>query len=514
MGNFLHKYNTDNVHSRAVIVGLVNLLNTVVQYDNVLGDNNIDRITVPFFYSMTGDERFLQDFFLEWSDCVHPRHADGNYDVIPRGIVTLTSNTINTAAMTHRFVRGSYAKEIDGQLQTYNAFLNSIPLSMQFDVVVQTDTNLDAFKIQQSIIETFYKTQVYSVSYKGFRVPCQVGFPEDYGLEKTFEFTYSTETKIEIKFSLTLETYLPVIDPTTERNNANRITSAGGPAIGIGILTENPPLIFEYTSPTANGTYLSGSSLPIRWTNAGAILRVNLYYRFAGADDWIMLARATENDGAYDWTIPFLSNTQTQVKQDPIRSYVSDTTGKAAKTRAIINANGEVERIIILDAGYGYSNKAMINVSPWIQPPPGSPPFVQPIISANVVAGRIIGFTIHNAGSGFNPTPINYIELKIDNEANTEQYQICQTAASFTGDTDPLGADPDKVINLIPSVAELVAKGVNFDSYINGTGTAIGTKIISHDAINNWIVLDQNCTLLINDGEYTLDPQTAIFEIQ
>jgi hypothetical protein len=514
MGQFLHKYNTDNVHSRAVIVGLVNLLNTVVQYDNILGDNTFDRVTVPFFYSMTGDERFLQDFFLEWSDCVHPKHADGNYDVIPRGIVTLTSNTINTSAMTHRFVRGSYAKEVDGQLQTYNAFLNSIPLAMQFDVVIEADTNLDAFKIQQSIIETFYKTQVYSVSYKGFRVPCQVGFPEDYGLEKTFEFTYQTESKIEVKFQLAVETYMPVIDPTTERNNWNRITTAGGPGMGMGIINEEIPVIFEYTSPTANGTYLSGNSLPIRWTNAGAILRVNIYYRFTGQDDWTMIARASENDGAFDWSIPFFSNTQTPVKQDPIRSYVTDLTGKGAKTRAIINANGEVERIIIFDGGYGYTNQAMINVSPLIQPPPGSPPFVAPVISANVSSGRVIGFTIHSPGSGFAPTPVNYIEVKIENQVDPDQFQICLTAATFTGDTDPSGPNPTKVTNLNPTVAELVSLGVNFDSFIQGTGTANGTKILSHDAINNWIVLDQNCTLLATDGEYTLDPQTAIFEIQ
>jgi hypothetical protein len=514
MGQFLHKYNTDNVHSRAVIVGLVNLLNTVVQYDNVLGDNNVDRVTVPFFYSMTGDERFLQDFFLEWSDCVHPKHADGNYDVIPRGIATLTSNTINTSAMTHRFVRGSYAKEIDGQLQTYNAFLNSIPLSMQFDIVIESDTNLDAFKIQQSIIETFYKTQVYSVSYKGFRVPCQVGFPEDYGLEKTFEFTYSTETKIELKFTLAVETYLPVIDPTTERNNWNRITTGNGPGLNIQESARETSVIFEYTSPSANGTYLSGSSLPILWTNGGAILRVNIYYRFKGEEDWIMIARALENTGSFDWKIPFFSNTQTLVNQDPIRSYVTDTSGKRSKIRAIINASGEAERIIVLDGGYGYSNEAMINVSPLIQPPPDTPTFGAPEISANVSNGEVIGFTIHDPGFGFAPTPVNYIELKIENEVNADQFQICQLVTTFTGDTDPLGANPTKITNLSPSVAELVSLGVNFDSSVQGPGVANGTTIVSHDAINNWVVLDQNCVLLVNDGEYKLDPQTAFFEIQ
>ena len=229
MSSFLHKFNTDNVHSRAVIVGLLNLLNSKVYIENILGDESIDSIEVPFYYNMGGDERFLQDYYLHWNECMTPRMADGNYDVIPRGIVTLSSNNVNTAAMTHRFVRGTYVKEVDGKMQQYNAFLNSIPLTMSFEVKIETDSYLDAFKVQQSILETFYKVQVYSVQFKGFRVPCQVGFPEDYSLEKTFEFTYQSETKVFVNFSLTVETYFPVPDRTTERLNSNRMTWPPGP---------------------------------------------------------------------------------------------------------------------------------------------------------------------------------------------------------------------------------------------------------------------------------------------
>jgi len=518
--NFLHKYNTDNVHSRAVIVGLVNLLNTRVQYENVLSDTNIDVVTVPFFYSMTGDERFLQDYFLEWNDCVHPKIADGNYDVIPRGIVTLTANAINTTAMTHRFVRGSYVKEVAGQLQTFNAFLNSIPLSMTFDVKIETDTNLDAFKIQQSIIETFYKTQVYSVSYKGFRVPCQVGFPEDYGIDKTFEFTYQAETKILISFSLAVETYLPVIDPTTERKNSNRITSDGGAGLGLTEFNDKGILKFSFNTPTPNATYFSGSTLPISWTNTGTILRNNLYYRYPGlGGDWLLMARSTENKGSYDWPIPFLNISGDVVANDPIRASVNSATGRGAKIRAIINTNGEVEKIVIFDSGFGYTNGDTIEVSPLILPPPGVPSFTAPTITANVQDGRIIGYDILSPGSGFEPTPANYIELKIESDVNESIYQVYETSFFFKGDTDPffdpLGPGMKQIKNLNPTVADLVAQGVNLvGQTISGPATEIGSKILSADAINNLLVIDKDVTLLITDGEYTLEKQTAIFEIQ
>jgi hypothetical protein len=516
MGQFLHKYNTDNVHTRAIIVGLVNLLNSKVVYDNVLSDENIDTITVPFFYSMTGDERFLQDFYLEWNDCIHPKIADGNYDVIPRGIVQLSSNTINTAAMTHRFVRGNYVKEINGQLQTFNSFINSIPLTMSFDVTVKTDTNIDAFKIQQSIIETFYKTQVYSVSYKGFRVPCQVGFPEDYGIERTFEFSYADDTKINIKFTLAVETYLPVIDPTTTRNQWNRITTEGGPGYSLSMIPDKDIYSFTFSQPTSNATYFSGNRMQISWSTTGTIMRTNIYYRLAGTnDEWQMIARSTENSGDFYWNVPFFDASGKIVTTDPVRATVVSSTGKGAKIRAIINASGEVEKIIIFDAGYGYSNEDTIDVSPLIQPPPGVPPFVSPTISAGIQDGRIISVNIHNPGSGFIPTPTTAIELKIEDAVNPDVFEIYKKVQKFTGDTDTNLVTKYKITNLNPSVAEMISFGITINgAYIDGVAAQVGSKIVSVDVINNLITLDKEVSSTVSEGDYALSPSIAIFDIQ
>jgi hypothetical protein len=384
---------------------------------------------------------------------------------------------------------------------------------MTFDVQITTDTNLDAFKIQQSIIEVFYKTQVYSVSFKGFRVPCQVGFPEDYGIEKTFEFTYETENKIQIKFTLAVETYLPVIDPTTTRKNSNRITTEGGPGLAIGIINEKDIYKFNFSSPTPNATYFSGYRLPIMWNSTGTILRVNLYYRIGGSSDWVMLARAVDNNGQYDWAVPFFNEAGTPISGDPIRANVNSATGRGAQIRAIINSSGEVERIIIIDGGFGYSNVDTISVSPLIQPPPGTDPFVAPVISANVADGKVVDYVIHSAGSGFTPTAVNYIELKIENEVDENVFQVYEKIQTFTGDTQYDITDYNKITNLNPSVAQIASYGVNLLTAVDGPGVEIGTKIINADAINNTLTLDKNVTLEITEGEYTLEPSIAVFEI-
>jgi hypothetical protein len=86
---------------------------------------------------------------------------------------------------------------------------------------MKVDTMLDAFKIYQSVISTFYKTYTYSFEYQGFRIPVQVGFPESYEINKQLEFSYASNDYIQFNFSVAMETYFPEKDLSTERFRGN-----------------------------------------------------------------------------------------------------------------------------------------------------------------------------------------------------------------------------------------------------------------------------------------------------
>jgi len=196
-----------------VIAGLVNLLNNKVFYNNILGDEKYDTVQVPFYFSFTGDERYLQSHFLNWSSCQSEQFADGNYEKIPRGIVTMSDKSIDEGALTQRFIRGTYTKMVNGNLETFSANLNPIPLHFNFDVQLITDTMTDLSKLDQIILETFYKTQMFNVSFKGFLIACTVGFPDSYTNEKDFEYSYPDDgNEFKLSFGLSLDTYYPVID--------------------------------------------------------------------------------------------------------------------------------------------------------------------------------------------------------------------------------------------------------------------------------------------------------------
>ena len=517
MGEFLHKYNTDNVHSRAVIVGLVNLLNSKVYFENVLSDRTIDNVYVPFFYNMGGDERFLQDYFLEWNDCIHPRHADGNYDVIPRGIVTMTNKNIDSGKLTHRFVRGTFVKEVNGELQQFNSYLNSLPIAMSFSIEVEVDSSLDAFKVEQAIMETFFKVQVFSVNFRGFRIPCQASFADSYGVEKTFEFTYQTNAKILVKFDIELETYYPVLDPTTERSNANRM-NLGGNSVS---LQENWPEKyskprFMIDSPKVNEKYFSNGSIPISWTNTGPILRVNIYCRIVGTETWIPIILNHPNTGFYNWVVPYYNFNGEEVPFEPQRANVISSSGRSANIRPIIDALGGVEQLVVFDGGIAYSNTDLIDVNIFPTPPVLPEGFISPVIQANVNSGTIEGYNIIETGSGFIPSPITELEFKIQ-DANSELiFSELMQSVEFTGDVDNSLSDPENtyITNVNPTVEDLIKRTELIGLTVEGNGVQTDAKITAVDVITNRIVINNTVTGIVIGGSFNTSPATGKIYVQ
>jgi hypothetical protein len=223
---FNQQYNTDNVFLRSVIVGLLDLLNKRMQIMQVKEDTE-EAVPVPFFYARYGSERFLQDFFMYYMkhpelSCDVPQIVEGGVEPVPRGSLSATGMSVNAAALTSKFVRGTYNKEVNGEVIAHSSMLNMIPLTINFDVQIIGNNLLESMKIVQAAIGSFYKAAKFNVEYRGFMVACQVGFSEEYRTEKQLQFSYGDgEDRVTVSFSMEVETYMPVPDQTTERWRGN-----------------------------------------------------------------------------------------------------------------------------------------------------------------------------------------------------------------------------------------------------------------------------------------------------
>ena len=235
-------FNKDDVTIRNIIIGLLATLYDNISWYNQIGTKVDERklIKVPFYFSTTGQERYLQDNFLNNIDF----DPDGNkaetfYEKIPRGIVDLSGMTIETQAIVNKYIRMQHQKqEDDGSLNTYNSEAFMVPVIMNADVVIYLDSTLDQFKCTESVIKTFFKNKEYQIDTALTRIPCLVSFPDDYNQERTLEFGFSDRKEFKVSFTLQIKSHIPIFKEETS-------IFAGTTMEGFNSNTFIPPVTFS-----------------------------------------------------------------------------------------------------------------------------------------------------------------------------------------------------------------------------------------------------------------------------
>lgn len=207
-------FNKDDVTIRNIIIGLLATMHDAVYWYNQIGSEVTEKkqIKVPFYFSTTGTERYLQDNFLNNID-FDPENlkAETFYNSVPRGIIDLTGINIESSAIVNKYVRMFHQKqEDDGTLNTYNTEAYWVPIILNVDCKIYTDSILDQLKCTESIIRTFFKSKAYQVDLATTRIPCLIQFPEDYTNERSLEFSFTDKKEFTTNFSLQIKSYIPI----------------------------------------------------------------------------------------------------------------------------------------------------------------------------------------------------------------------------------------------------------------------------------------------------------------
>jgi hypothetical protein len=222
MNPFNFKTNSDNVFFRGLVVAFINALNERIRYDVIVSPTESRPFSLDFYYSIVGDGRFIQDKFINMDNCKFD-FADGNYDPIPRGVVNISGIDMPEDSLTNNYVRIEYQKLVDGAMKTYSAQAIVVPLRVSFQVDIIVDILLDYFRIAQVAFSEFFKTIPFSFRYESIRIPARAMIPAPLPGEKPYSYNYSDDQRIKMSFTIEVETYLPVIDPTTEFFKGNSI---------------------------------------------------------------------------------------------------------------------------------------------------------------------------------------------------------------------------------------------------------------------------------------------------
>jgi len=213
---------------RNASLAMLSVLNKRIIID-LVRDGVVEQHKIPFMYTAGGDGGFMQDFFIDIpDDCTYPEFAEGNYDVVPRGIVSLKDFAIKSGDMTNRFVRGTWKQEERGDndqkvMKAYSSRMSGLPMDLKFEIEIKSDNLNKTFKIVEKIFDFYYKNEVVYFQYRGIRIPAQLSFPESMSNDKKYNFEYSTDKYIHTKFQIAMETYYPSFDDSSTMYKGNTI---------------------------------------------------------------------------------------------------------------------------------------------------------------------------------------------------------------------------------------------------------------------------------------------------
>mgnify|MGYP005848400759 CR=1 FL=1 len=210
MSLYNQESNKDNVVLRYVLIALLSDLKNRVYYYNLNEDDSYKKIDIPFYYSLTGSERFLLDNFLY--SAIEDGKAIGDYEVVPRAMLQMSDLGIDSGNMTNKFVLSEFVKEFDGNLKTFNLNTNFLPINISLNTEIICSNNLEMLKVTETIISKMYKSTVYQVDLGMMRIEASYQIPEDYSQDKLFEFSIDDKKEFKVTFPIQLQFHLPVFE--------------------------------------------------------------------------------------------------------------------------------------------------------------------------------------------------------------------------------------------------------------------------------------------------------------
>lgn len=240
MSAYNQEFNKDNVILRYVIVGLLAELRNKIYFYNQIDEETVTKINVPFYYSVTGNERFLLDTFL--FGATENGEAVGDYEVVPRGVAQLSGISIDSGSMTNKFIRSQFVREFQGQLKTFSLETAFLPINLSFDITVVCSNNLEMLKVTESIMSKLYKATFFQIDLGMMRVQASLEVPEDYSQERLFEYALNDKKEFNVTFPIEVKTFMPVFENgilLSEIIELTKETAINPNNVGIGMYRNN-----------------------------------------------------------------------------------------------------------------------------------------------------------------------------------------------------------------------------------------------------------------------------------
>ena len=213
----LHDF--DNQFFRMVTVALATTISRRVRWISRFTPTNDfptgkRRVILPFYTSLTGEERFGLDAFID--DIAGTRVAL-NTDQFQRGDVILTNFGPRSEEFANPNQYLSKKCYINDNLKKIVSKVKAVPMNMNYDIEIKLASEIEVDKCGQKILDLIHNYYFFNFDYYGLKIDAVLVLPDDKTIEiprEILDLNASREKKI--KFSLTIRTYYPIFRITTD----------------------------------------------------------------------------------------------------------------------------------------------------------------------------------------------------------------------------------------------------------------------------------------------------------
>lgn len=203
------KFNFEDVFFRDITVCVLDTLEGQINWVNRFTSGDV-YVQVPFYYSMTGDERFLLDSFAD--DIVSAnRFVDLNTDIIPRGHLTMTGFNIKSDEFANPNVWLKMVIEDNSEIRKVLAKVRAVPISISYELSILIESEVDIFKCSQAIMDTLWLYKFMYFEHNFMNIDAVINLPDSNQVQISREKSLTSDNMIKLSITFEVHTYYPAM---------------------------------------------------------------------------------------------------------------------------------------------------------------------------------------------------------------------------------------------------------------------------------------------------------------
>jgi hypothetical protein len=201
------RFNFEDVFLRDLTVCVLDTIEGEVRWVNRFTSGDVE-VKVPFYYSVTGDERFLLDSFSD--DVVSDsRYVELNTDIIPRGHITMTGFTIKSDEFANPNVWLRMVVESKEEVKKLLTKVRAVPVAVNYELVILLASEIDTFKASQAIMNTLWLYRFMYFEHNFMNIDAVILMPDSNQVEISREKNLTSDNTIKLSVSFEVHTYYP-----------------------------------------------------------------------------------------------------------------------------------------------------------------------------------------------------------------------------------------------------------------------------------------------------------------